>query len=244
MDYNKVLEYHVSKKADITVVTKTLPAEEDATRFGVIRTDEEDRIVEFEEKPIVTDSNKVSAGIYVIRRRLLIELIENTMKDEQYDFVKDILIRYKNWKRIYAYELEGYWSNISSVDSYYKTNMDFLKKDIRDYFFKQYPDVYSKVDDLPPAKYNIGANVKNSLISSGCIINGNVENSVLFKEVYIGNNVTIKNSIILNDAYIGDNTYIENCIVESRDTIRANMKYVGTEDNIRIVVEKNERYVL
>lgn len=244
MDYNKMLEYHVAKRADITVATKTLPATEDATRFGVIRTDADERIVEFEEKPIVTDSNKVSAGIYVIRRRLLIELIEKAMEDEQHDFVKDILIRYKNWKRIYAYELEGYWNNISTVESYYKTNMDFLQKDTRDYFFKQYPDVYSKIDDLPPAKYNVGSNVKNSLVSSGCIINGNVENSVLFKEVYIGNNVTIKNSIILNDAYIGDNTYIENCIVESRDTIRSNMTYIGDADNIRIVVEKNERYVL
>lgn len=244
MDYNKMLEYHVAKRADITVATKTLPATEDATRFGVIRTDADERIVEFEEKPIVTDSNKVSAGIYVIRRRLLIELIEKAMEDEQHDFVKDILIRYKNWKRIYAYELEGYWSNISTVESYYKTNMDFLQKDTRDYFFKQYPDVYSKIDDLPPAKYNVGSNVKNSLVSSGCNINGNVENSVLFKEVYIGNNVTIKNSIILNDAYIGDNTYIENCIVESRDTIRSNMTYIGDADNIRIVVEKNERYVL
>ena len=244
MDYNKMLEYHVAKRADITVATKTLPATEDATRFGVIRTDADERIVEFEEKPIVTDSNKVSAGIYVIRRRLLIELIEKAMEDEQHDIVKDILIRYKNWKRIYAYELEGYWSNISTVESYYKTNMDFLQKDTRDYFFKQYPDVYSKIDDLPPAKYNVGSNVKNSLVSSGCIINGNVENSVLFKEVYIGNNVTIKNSIILNDAYIGDNTYIENCIVESRDTIRSNMTYIGDADNIRIVVEKKERYVL
>ena len=122
--------------------------------------------------------------------------------------------------------------------------MDFLKKDIRDYFFKEYPDVYSKVEDLPPAKYNAGSKVKNSLVSSGCIINGDVTDSILFKEVYIGNNCTIKNSIILNDVYIGDNTYIENCIVESRDTIRANTKYVGEEGKVRIVVEKNERYVL
>ena len=244
LDYNKVLEYHISKKADITVVTKTLHEEADTSRFGVIRTDEDERIMEFEEKPIVSDINKVSTGVYVIRRRLLIELIEQAAEDDQFDFVKDILIRYKNQKRIYAYELESYWSNISTVDSYYRTNMDFLKKDIRDYFFKEYPDVYSKVDDLPPAKYNVGSNVRNSLVSSGCIINGTVENSILFKEVYVGNNVTIKNSIILNDAYIGDNTYIENCIVESRDTIRANMKYIGAEGNIRIVVEKNERYVL
>ena len=85
--------------------------------------------------------------------------------------------------------------------------------------------------------------MKNSLISSGCIVNGTVENSILFKEVFVGNNCVIKNSIILNEVYIGDNTYIENCIVESRDTIRANSRYVG-EHGIKIVVEQNERYVL
>ena len=121
--------------------------------------------------------------------------------------------------------------------------MDFLKKDVRDYFFKQYPDVYSKVEDLPPAKYIFGANVRNSLVSSGCIVNGTVEDSVVFKKIYVGNNSVIKNSIILNNAYIGDNAYIENCIVESRDTIRANTRYVG-ENGVKVVVEKNERYAL
>ena len=121
--------------------------------------------------------------------------------------------------------------------------MDFLKPEVRDYFFRQYPDVYSKVDDLPPAKYNPGCEVKNSLVSSGCILNGYVENSVLFKKVFVGENCVIKNSIILNDVYLGDNTHIENCIVESRDTIRANSYHVG-EDGIKIVIEKNERYVL
>ena len=86
--------------------------------------------------------------------------------------------------------------------------------------------------------------MRNSLVSSGCIINGRVENSVLFKKAYIGNNCVIKNSIILNDVYIGDNTRIENCIVESRDTIRANMTYQGEPGNLKIVIEKNERFVL
>ena len=96
--------------------------------------------------------------------------------------------------------------------------------------------------DLPPAKYNPGAQVRNSLISSGCIINGVVENSVLFKKAYIGNNCVIKNSIILNNVYIGDNSYIENCIVESRDTIRANSNFVGEPDNPKIVTVRGERY--
>ena len=193
---------------------------------------------------MVASSSTVSCGIYVIRRRQLIELIERCAQEDRFDFVNDIIIRYKNLKRIYAYKMESYWSNISTVEAYYQTNMDFLKKEVRDYFFKQYPDVYSKVDDNPPAKYNPGAVVKNSLISSVCIINGTVENSVLFKKAYIGNNCVIKNSIILNDVYIGDNTRIENCIVESRDTIRANMTYLGDPDNIKVVIEKNERYVI
>ena len=234
---------HIQKKADITVVCKELPSTEDVTRFGVLKMNEDCRIEEFEEKPMVSNSNIVSTGIYVIRRRQLIELVERCAQEDRYDFVKDILIRYKNLKRIYGYKMQDYWSNIAAVDSYYRTNMDFLKPEVRNYFFHQYPDIYSKVDDLPPAKYNPGSEVRNSLVSAGCIINGTVENSILFKKVFVGENCVIKNSIILNDVYLGDNTHIENCIVESRDTIRANSYHVG-EDDIKIVIEKNERYVL
>jgi glucose-1-phosphate adenylyltransferase len=243
MDYNKVLEYHINQKADITIVCKEMPAGTDMSRFGVVRTDENGRIIDFDEKPMATDMNTVSCGIYIIRRRQLIELIEKCAQEDRFDFVRDILIRYKNIKKIYAYKITTYWNSIASVESYYETNMDFLKPEVRRYFLQEYPEVYSKVLDLPPAKYNAGSNVKNSLVASGCIINGTVENSVLFKKVFVGNNCVIKNSIILNDVYIGDNTYIENCIVESRDTIRANSRFVG-EEGVRVVIEKNERYIM
>lgn len=206
LDFNKVLEYHIAKRADVTVVC-TDSKEADTSRFGVLKMNEDCRIEEFEEKPMVSSSNVISTGIYVIRRRQLIEMIERSAQEDRYDFVKDILIRYKNLKRIYGYKINTYWSNIATVDSYYRTNMDFLKPEVRDYFF------------------------------------GQVENSVLFKKVYVGNNCVIKNSIILNDVYLGDNTHIENCIVESRDTIRANSYHCG-EDGIKIVVEKNERYAI
>ena len=243
MDYNKVLDYHVEKKADVTVVCKDMDASEDISRFGVIRMDEESRIVEFEEKPMVTNSTTVSTGIYILRRRMLIEMLERSAMEGRYDFVTDILIRYKNMKRMYGYKMSDYWSNISTVESYFATNMDFLKPEVRKYFFREEPAVYSKVDDLPPAKYNAGSEVRNSLISSGCIINSKVENSVLFKKVFVGKNCVIKNSIILNDVYIGDNTHIENCIVESRATLNANSYYYG-ENGIKIVSENNHRYVL
>jgi glucose-1-phosphate adenylyltransferase len=169
--------------------------------------------------------------------------LERCEEEGRYDFVTDILVRYKNMKRIYGYKIDSYWSNISTVDSYYQANMDFLKPEVRQYFFREYPLIYSKVDDYPPAKFNIGSDVHNSLISSGCIINSKVENSILFKNVFVGKNCVIKNSIVLNEVYIGDNTHIENCIVESRGTLKANTYYSG-DNGIKIVRERNARYVL
>ena len=189
LDYNKILQYHIEKKADVTVVVKKLDNRADIGRYGVVAITDEGRITDIDEKPLETNLSTVSTGIYVVRRRLLIELLEKAAEEDRYDFVRDILVRYRNIKKIYGYMLDTYWNNISSVDSYYKTNMDFLKPEIRNYFFKQYPDIYSKVDDLPPAKYNVGAKVENSLISSGCIVNGTVEDSVIFKKSFIGSGV-------------------------------------------------------
>ena len=240
LDYNKVLDYHISKQSDITVVCVKHP-EDDINRFGVVQMDVNGQITGFVEKPMVAKSNIASTGVYVIRRRVLIELLERCNEEGRYNFVTDVLIRYMGLKRIYGYVMEGYWSNIASVESYYKTNMDFLKKDVQDYFFRQEPQIYSKAYDLPPAKYNAGSDVKNSLIASGCIINSKVEHSVLFKKVFVGNNSVIKNSIILNGAYIGDNVHVENCIVESNETLLSGSTYIG-KDKIRVVAENNNRY--
>ncbi len=242
LDFNKVLEFHIAKRADVTVVC-TECRDDDLSRFGVLKMNEDMRIEEFDEKPMVSRSNVISTGIYVIRRRQLIEMIEKCAEEDRADFVKDILIRYKDLKRIYGYKISTYWSNISTVESYYRTNMDFLRSDVRNYFFRQGAKIYTKVDDNPPAKFNPGCQVRNSLVASGCIINGTIENSVIFKKVFVGNNCYIRNSIILNDVYIGDNTHIENCVVESRDTIRANSYHCG-ENGVKIVIEKNERYAI
>lgn len=241
MDFNKVLEYHIEKKADITVVCAELPEGDDPSRFGHVKVNSEGRITDFEEKPVTTERSTISCGIYVIRRRHLIEFLEKCSEEENYDFVQGVLVRYKNVKRIFAYHMEEYWRNIASVDSYYKANMDFLRYDVRQYF-EDDPVIYTKADDLPPAKYNPGCHVKNSLIADGCVVNGTVENSLLFKDVYVGNNCTIRNSIVLNNVYIGDNTVLENCIVESRDVIRMNSAYVGTPEDLKIVVVKNDIY--
>ena len=150
MDFNKLIEYHIRKKADVTVVCRKAGANTDITRYGIIETDEDRRITSFEEKPFFCRDAEplLSMGIYVIRRRQLIELIEKTVEEERYDFVRDIIVRYTDIKKMYAYEHDEYWSNISTVEEYFRTNMDFLDPKVRNYFFKQYPDVYSKIDDL------------------------------------------------------------------------------------------------
>ena len=244
INYNDVLDFHISKGADITLIVKDLePGWDDLSRFGIIETDDESRITGFEEKPENPKTNTVSTGIYVMRRRHLISELERCAEEGKYDLVKDITLPSMEDKRLFAFRLSGYWRSISTLEAYDKANKDFLKKEVRDYFFKNYPTIYTRVEDLPPAKYNTGCDVKNSIVASGCIINGTVEDSVLFRDVYIGNNCTIKNSIILNDVYIGDNSVIENCIVESRDTLRPGTTYRG-EGEIKVVVEKNVRYIL
>ena len=243
MDYNKVLEKHVETGADITVVCKELEEGTDVSAYGVVTTEEDGRISVFEEKPIESTNTLISTGIYVTRRRLLIQLLEQCMAEDRFDFVNDVLIRNKSTKKLYAYKMDTYWKNIANVQDYFDANMDFLKPEVREWFFKTYPDIYSKVEDLPPAKYNPGAIVKNSLISSGSIIDGTVENSIVFKQGVIGKNCVIKNSIILNDVYIGDNSHIENCIVESHSTINPNETIIG-EDEVKIVNERNFRFSL
>ncbi len=180
-------------------------------------------------------------GVYVLRRRQLIEMLEQAISEERYNFVQDVLIRYRSVKRLIGYKYEGYWKNIASVEDYYQANMDFLKPEMRQKFFKEEPHIYSKVDDLPPAKYNPGSEVSNSLISSGCIINGTVSDSVLFKTVYVGNGSVVRNCVVLNDVYIGDNSYLENCIVDSRCALKPNAYFKG-EGGIEVITDWNNKY--
>ncbi len=238
IDYNKVLQYHIAKRADITIVCKEMPAGTDLTRYGVLSVNDDGRMVEFEEKPMEPESNIVSTGIYIIRRRLLIDLVEDIANEQRHDLVSDIIIRYRKKKKIYAYMFDGYWQSVANTKSYFDTNMDFLKKEIRDEFFRQQPTILSKVEDEPPAKFNYGSKVANSLCSSGCIINGTVEDSMLFRKVFVGRDTVIKNSIILNGSYIGDGCHIENAIIESYCNIKDGTVINGTEEEIRIVKER------
>ena len=240
VDYTKVLEEHIARDADITVICKDMPKDADVSRFGVVELDVDGRIVGFDEKPASTNLNTISCGIYVIRRRLLISLLEECIEMEWTDFVRDILMRQKNNKKIYAHKLESYWASINTAEAYFAANQDFLKPEVREWFFRTEPEVMTKVEDNPPAKYNPGAKVSNSLVAGGTIINSEVTNTLVFKNVFIGSGCIIRNSVIMNNVYIGDNCVLENCVVDSRNRIEAGSVFRGTPDHVEIVSGKGK----
>ncbi|MBQ6359749.1 MAG: glucose-1-phosphate adenylyltransferase subunit GlgD [Lachnospiraceae bacterium] len=237
LDYNDVIDFHSDNDADITVVCKDFPEGADVSRFGVLQTDEKGRIMEWEEKPVASPFRTVSTGIYVIRRRLLISLMEQCREMEWTDLVRDVIMRQKNVMNIMAYRLDSYWTNISTVKAYYDANMDFLKDDVRKHFFHEYPSIQTKVDDYAPAKYNTGADVKGSLIANGVIMNGQVSDSILFRKVFVGNGAVIKNSLVFKDSYISDGAILEYCIVEAGVTIPTGAVHKGTPEKPLIITE-------
>ena len=226
IDYNLIIQDHVRTKADITIVSREMPGQ-DVRPYGVMEIDENNRVIEFEEKPLEPSSSTISLGIYIISRILLIKLLEVVIQDGRYDFVRDVITRYRKKLNIYAYNFTGYWRALNSVQSYYELNMDFLKRDVRDLFTKQQPFIATKPKDEPPAKYNHGAHVVNSLISSGSILNGAVSNSVLFRRVYTGEYSSVKNSIIMESSFIGNGCIVENAILDKEVILSDGKQIIG-----------------
>ena len=239
MDYSEVLQYHIDKAADLTIVYKNVSrTNKDVHDYGVMTFGENNKLETFEEKPIDAKSSNISLGIYVIKRTLLIKLLENAIPKGYYDFVKDIILRNKDKIDIYGYEFDGYWNTLNSVNSYMETNMDFLNKDVRK-ILTQEPFIASKPSDDPPAKYNPTAEVTNTLVGTGSIIDGNVKNSVLFRKVFVGEGATVENSVIMKSSYIGKGCVIKNAIIDKEVVISDNKEVIGTEEE-PIVIGKGQ----
>ncbi|MBQ4347366.1 MAG: glucose-1-phosphate adenylyltransferase subunit GlgD [Firmicutes bacterium] len=214
MDYEEMIDAHIENGNDITVAYKDLRGQ-DLSQYGIMELDEKGRITDFEEKPIEPITSLASMGIYVISRRLLIELLKETVPEGRYDLVKDIIIRYRKKLRICGWEFKGYWRSIGSgIMSYYNTNMDFLNREIRQCFTQKHPYIDSKPKDEPPVKVNSTASVQNCIMGCGTIVNGEIKDSVIFRKVYIGSNTKITNSIVMEDTKIGSGCTIEYAIID------------------------------
>jgi glucose-1-phosphate adenylyltransferase len=237
MDYNDVMDFHLSKGADITVVCKDVQGM-DVRNFGVVSLDDDKRLIEFEEKPLEAFSRIISLGIYVIKRELLIELLETLIPEGRYDFVRDVVVRYRKRLNIFGFMYDAYWAGINSVESYYNINMDFLRGDIRKAILYEQPFIETKSKDEPPAKYNVHAVVRNSLVGSGSIIDGQVENSILFQRVHVGEKTVVNHSIIMEGCKIGHGCIIENAILDKDVSVSDNRIIRGREGE-PMIIQKN-----
>jgi glucose-1-phosphate adenylyltransferase len=231
MDYNELIRYHLQKDADISIMYRQAEDSDDVRQYGVMEFDAFERLTDLEEKPLEPQSDLISMGVYVVQRTLLIKLLEAIQNEDRYDFVKDILIRYRKKLRLYGYRFHGYWKSLNNVTTYYDCNMDFLRKDVRDLFTKNSPFIETKPKDEPPGKYNIGAQAKDALIGSGSIINGYISHSVLFRKVFTGENSSIRNSIVMEGSYIGNNCVVENAILDKEVVLSDGKQVIGDPDN-------------
>lgn len=236
MDYDKMLEFHKKKNADATIAVVDVPLKE-ASRFGIMNTREDDTIYEFEEKPSKPKSTNASMGIYIFNWSTLKKFLREDEKNtnSSNDFGKNIIPNMLgSGRRLVAYPFEGYWKDVGTIDSLWEANMDLLKKDNELKLHDSEWKIYSE-NQVRPAHYiGEGAKIVNSLIVEGCIINGNIENSVLSASVYVGKNTIIRDSVIMPDVQIGDNVIIDKAIIGSNAVIN-NGCNVGGKDSIEVI---------
>jgi glucose-1-phosphate adenylyltransferase len=216
MDYNKMLQHHIKSKADATISVIEVPWKE-ASRFGIIQTDEQTgRIVNFEEKPKNPSSNLASMGIYIFKWKTLKSYLEQEENNpfSSKDFGKDILpTMLQDNLKLHTYGFNGYWKDVGTIESYWEANMDLLKKDSNILINDKNWRIYTVEQTQPPQYLDSNAKVTQSLISEGCEIYGTVEQSVLFNGVKIGKGSIIKESVILPNTVIGENVIIEKAVV-------------------------------
>ncbi len=239
MDYSKMIDQHKKTGADLTIAAKIVPMEE-ASRFGILETDETLRIKKFVEKPKEPKSNKASMGIYVFSTQALIDAIEAHPDIKDLDFGMHIIPDMIKTKKVYAYEYYDYWKDVGTYDSYVEANLELCHDTSLDLYDNKWK-IYTKSEDLPPVKVGEKANISTSLVSNGCHIEGTVIESVLSPGVRVGEGSEIKHSVILNDVVIGKNCKIENTIIDKETVIGDNSKigygddYTANKDNPKVL---------
>ncbi len=221
IDYAPIVQKHIEEEADITVVyAKSVITMEQAKNSTILGVNEGERITDVLIRPQISGDCDISLNMFVLKKEFLQNIVLECASKSLYSFEKDVLqARVKEYKVI-GYKHDGYYQKIDSTDTYYKANMAMLDTDTRDQVFLDKRPIYTKIRDNAPAKYGIGANVKNSLIADGCIVEGTVENSILFRGVKVSEGAVVRNSIIMQDTCIGKKCDINYVITDKMVDIR------------------------
>lgn len=228
VDIADVVRYHVQKQADITMVyhEETEPA--DSSYFITLAPDAEGRIKGLKINPKTNGKYNLYVNVMVMSREYLINTIQDAIAKGLTSFGRDILAKHVDTLKLYGYEFKGHYANIKSLRSYFSHSMELLDLGVRAEIFGA-RDIYTKVRDSAPTKYSDDACVKNSLISDGCLIEGTVENSILFRGVKVGKGSVVKNSIVMQDTVIGSSVELDCVITDKNVVIRDRRHLSGCE---------------
>jgi glucose-1-phosphate adenylyltransferase len=222
MDYEVMLEYHKANNADITIAAMPVPIEE-ASRFGILITDENNRITEFEEKPANPRSNLASMGIYIFSWKVLREALIKMSEVPGCDFGKHIIpYCFESGDRVFAYEYNGYWKDVGTLSSYWEANMELIDIIPEFNLYEEYWRIYTKSDIIPPQYVSEEAVIDRSIIGEGAEIYGEVHNSVIGAGVTIKKGAEVRDSIIMRESVIGENVKVQKAIIAENVKIGAN----------------------
>ena len=242
MDYEVMLEYHKANNADVTIAAMPVPIEE-ASRFGILITDDNNRITEFEEKPKNPRSNLASMGIYIFTTETLAEYLEIDEQDENSsnDFGKDVIPNLlRAGEKLYAYRFNGYWKDVGTISSLWESNMDLIGEtpalNLSDRNFR----IYSKNTARPPQFFGRHSQIVNSMVSEGCRVYGTVENSILSGGVVIEEGAVVRDSVIMEDVTIKKDAHVFTSIIDAESTVNGGCT-VGVEgankDHITVIAK-------
>lgn len=227
--FNKMLEEHEASGADISVLYN-----KDGTNNNdnslILETDRKNWIKNMYKNPGKPVSNKASLGVFVMRRDLLIDLIMEAISRGEHDFALDVLIRKNDKLKLRGIEFKGISLRINTIQSYFSSTMKVLREDVREELFMAEQRVFTKVKDEAPSLYSNDCVVRNSLISDGCRILGEVSDSMLFRGVTISKNTKVKNCIIMQNVHISEGCELENTIIDKNSVLRPGIKLIGQAD--------------
>jgi glucose-1-phosphate adenylyltransferase len=230
MDYEVMLDYHKSMEADITLATYEVPMEE-ASRFGVVITDGNGVIQEFEEKPEKPRSNKASMGIYIFKWSVLKAALQELKDVPSCDFGKHIIPHcHENGSKVVAYDFKGYWKDVGTLGSYWEANMELVDIIPEFNLYEEFWRIYTKSDSLPPQYIDESGKVSESIVGEGTEIYGEVAHCVIGSGVTIGKGAVVRDSIIMNGTVIGDGCVVDKAIIAENTVVGNNVELgVGEE---------------
>ena len=243
MDYDKMLTAHKQRKADATIAVLNVSLKE-ASRFGIMNTNEDGTIYEFEEKPAKPKSTLASMGIYIFTYKELRKYLIADAKDEnsKHDFGMNIIPSMLNDnKKLYAYEFSGYWKDVGTVESLWQANMDLLNdKELDLYNIKRDWKIYTEDTLEKPQIIGDKASIKNSMVTQGCLVNGTVEGSVLFNNVNIGEGAKVVDSVLMPGVLVEEGAEVYKAIVDEGVVIRANTKVNEEAKDVALISDNSK----